>query len=67
MAEIINLRRTRKRLAREAASQDAAAARIKHGQTREQRSAAVAEKDATQRTLDGAKLTSSPRDGERTE
>ena len=64
MAEIINLRRARKRAARDAASQDAAAARAKHGQTRRQREAVSADKDATRRLLDNAKLTPLPRNGE---
>ena len=64
MAEIINLRRVRKRAAREATSQDAAAARAKHGQTRWQRDAVSTDKDAARRILDNAKLTPLARDGE---
>ena len=67
MAEIINLRRVRKRAVRDAASQDAAAARAKHGQTREQRVAVSTDKNATRRTLDNAKLTSLTGNGESTE
>ena len=67
MAEIINLRRVRKRAEREVASLEAAAARAKHGQTRGQRDAASAAKDAIRRTLDQAKLAPSLRDGEPSE
>ncbi|MGI4941131.1 MAG: DUF4169 family protein [Janthinobacterium lividum] len=64
MAEIINLRRVRKRAERDAASLEAAAARAKHGQTRGQRKAASAARNTTSRTLDQARLTPSSRDGE---
>ena len=67
MAEIINLRRVRKRAEREAASLEAAAARAKHGQTRGQREGASAANDAVRRTLDHARLTPSLRDGEPSE
>ena len=67
MAEIINLRRVRKRAERDVASLEAAAARAKHGQTRGQREAASAAKDATRRTLDHALLVPSLRDGEPSE
>jgi len=56
MAEIINLRRVRKRLARDAAASEAAAARAKHGQTSAERQAAAHQADATCRTLDNARL-----------
>ncbi len=64
MAEIINLRRVRKRAERHAASLEAAAARAKHGQTREQREAASRAKDAVERTLDQARLMPLLRDSE---
>ncbi len=67
MAEIINLHRIRKRREREEASHDAAAARAKHGQTRQQRDTATAAAETTRRTLDGARITPLPRDGEDTE
>jgi hypothetical protein len=64
MAEIINLHRIRKRREREQASHDAAAVRAKHGQTRQQRDTATAAKETTRRTLDGARITPLPWDGE---
>ena len=64
MAEIINLRRIRKRLARDAEGQAAAAARAKHSQTRTQKVTAQADADAYRRTLDGARISPSSRDGE---
>ncbi len=64
MAEIINLRRVRKRAKRDTASLEAAAARAKHGQTRGQREAVSAAKVILRRTLDHARLTPSNRDGE---
>ncbi|MGI4952565.1 MAG: DUF4169 family protein [Janthinobacterium lividum] len=67
MAEVINLRRVRKRAEREAASLEAAAARAKHGQTRGQRDAASAARDTLRRTLDHARLTPSCGDGKPSE
>ena len=64
MAELINLRRIRKRLARDADAQAAAASRAKHGQTRHERGVAKAEADSASRTLDGARITPLSRDGE---
>jgi len=64
MAEIINLRRVRKRREREEASHDAAVARAKHGQTLQQRDATAAAEEATRRILDGARMTPLPRDRE---
>ncbi len=64
MAEIVNLRRARKRLVREAASKDAAEARSRHGQTRAERAGAAAREAEHRRVLDGAKLARLPGDGE---
>ncbi|HEY0205754.1 MAG TPA: DUF4169 family protein [Acetobacteraceae bacterium] len=64
MAEVINLRRVRKRAERDAASLEAAAARARHGQTSTQREAASKAKDVLRRALDQARLTSSGLDGE---
>lgn len=64
MGEIVNLRRFKKRLARDAAGHAAAAARLQHGRTKAERDGtaqAIREQD---HTLDGAKLTPSPGDGE---
>lgn len=57
MAEIINLRRVRKRLARDAAASEAAAARAKHGQTSAELVATEHQAKAVRRTLDNARLT----------
>ena len=64
MAEVVNLRRIRKRLAREAAAKDAAAARILHGRSSAERQAGLDARLAVGRTLDQAKLDLSDRDGE---
>ena len=61
MAEIVNLRRVKKRLARDAAAEEAAENRARHGQTRAQRDKVALRHRAQARTLDGAAL---PRDGE---
>ncbi len=64
MAEIVNLRRVKKRLAREAASHDAATARTLHGRTLAERQSSLDARSTLGRTLDQAKLDHSPRDGE---
>ena len=56
MAEIVNLRRVRKARAKAEAADQAAANRAAHGRTREQRTIAAGERQATDRLLDGAKL-----------
>jgi ribosomal protein S2 len=56
MSEIINLRQVRKRLARAAREDSAAANRAKHGRTKAERTAAEAEAARLNKTLDGAKL-----------
>ncbi len=56
MAEIVNLNRTRKRLAREAASAAADVNRVRHGRTRAERERTREEADRLVRTLDGASL-----------
>ena len=64
MGEIVNLRRFKKRLARDAAAHAAAAARLQHGRTKAEHNEtaqAIREQD---RTLDGAKLTRLPGDSE---
>jgi Domain of unknown function (DUF4169) len=63
MAEIVNLRRVKKRLAREAASRDAAAARARNGRTTSERAADVLINHARETALDGARLDDS--DGDR--
>lgn len=64
MAEIVNLRRVKKRLAREAASRDAAAARARHGRTTGERAAEVLINQTRETALDGARLDDSNRNGE---
>ena len=56
MAEIVNLRRVRKRLARETAAQDAAAARTLHGRTLNERQAGLDARCTLGRVLDQARL-----------
>ena len=60
MAEIVNLNRVRKRLARAAAADTAAANRIRHGRTRAERTRAGEEAERRARTLDGALLAPPP-------
>jgi len=55
-AEIVNLRRVKKHLAREAAVQTAEQARARHGRTRAQRDADAMTARASIRTLDGARI-----------
>ena len=62
MAEIVNLRRVKKRLAREAASRDAAA-RARNGRTTNERAAEVLINHARETAFDGARLDDS--DGDR--
>jgi hypothetical protein len=63
MAEIINLRRVRKRLARDAAAQDATAARTSHGRTPIERQSGLDARATLGRILDQARLKPSTRDG----
>ena len=55
-AELVSLRRVRRRLARVEAGQAAAEARALHGRTRAEREAETAAKRKAQRTLDQARL-----------
>lgn len=55
MAEIVNLRRTRKQQARAVAEAEAAANRVVHGRTKAERNASKAEKETADRKLDGHK------------
>lgn len=64
MAEVINLRRVRKRLARDAAAQDASAARTLHGRTQAERQSGREARATLGRNLDQAKLDPLARDGE---
>lgn len=64
MAEIINLRRVRKRQAREDADVAATAARSQHGRTRAEREADMRDRSARERQLDNALLDSSAGNGE---
>ncbi len=64
MAEIINLRRVRKRLARDAAARDASAARTQHGRTQTERQSGREARETLGRTLDQAKLDPLAQDGE---
>ena len=64
MAEIINLRRARKRRAREQAGADAEAARAFHGRTKTERLAQEQVRALGERQLDNAKLSDPARDGE---
>ena len=64
MAEIVNLRRVKRRLARDAAAQDAAAARTLHGRTVAERQSGADARSTLGRVLDQAKLEPLTRDGE---
>ena len=55
MSEIINLRQARKRLARAAREDTAAANRARHGQTKAERAMKQAEAEKHRKLLDGAK------------
>ena len=55
MSEIVNLRQARKRLARAAREDAAAANRAKHGQTKAERTLKQAEAEKLRKLLDGAK------------
>lgn len=55
MAEIVNLRQARKRKARAVAATVAAANRVTHGRTVEERRATTAEQRRAAAVLDGAK------------
>ena len=61
MAEIVNLRIYRKRLARAEAEQDAGRNRARHGRTRAEREAADKDRGSAARQLDAHRLV---RDGE---
>lgn len=62
MAEIINLRRVRKRLDRERDAVDAAENRARFGRTRAEAANEAAETGRAARTLDGARLDSPGQD-----
>ena len=64
MAEIINLRRARKRRAREEADAAAEAARAVHGRTKAERQAQGQERALRERQLDNARLPDPAGDGE---
>jgi hypothetical protein len=55
MSEIVNLRQARKRAARTAREEAAAANRAKHGQTKAEKTSRRAEAEKLGRVLDGAK------------
>ena len=63
MAEIVNLRRVRKRLARDADAAAAAESRARHGQTVAEKAVPKQEAAGRNRKLDGARLPSAG-DGE---
>jgi hypothetical protein len=64
MVEIVNLRRAKKRLAREAAEVQAAQNRVLHGRTKAERVAEAQVRARAERLLDGARLPPGP-DGSR--
>lgn len=64
MAEIINLRRARKRRARDDAEAAAQAARAVHGRTKVERLAQAQGQALRDRQLDNARLPDPARDGE---
>ena len=64
MAEIINLRRARKRRARETAGAEAEAARAVHGRTKAERLAQEQARAVRERQLDHARLSDPAGDGE---
>ncbi len=64
MAEIINLRRARKRRVREDATMAAQAARAVHGRTKAERQAQEQARALQERQLDNARLPSPAGDGE---
>ena len=59
MAELVNLRRARKKKARAAAESVAEANRLKHGVAKHERDHAKAERDKLRRDTDSKKLDSS--------
>jgi len=67
MAEIVNLRQVRKRLARNAANQDATAARARHGRSKAERDADMRANQAREAALDGARLDGSAGNSKRPE
>lgn len=64
MAEIINLRRVRKRRARDDAAAEAQAARAVHGRTKAERLAQAQSQALRDRRLDNARLSDPAGDGE---
>jgi len=64
VAEIVNLRRVKKWLAREDASQAAAAGRARSGRTKHERDAEARAQDVREGVLDGARLERSGGNGE---
>jgi len=67
MAEIVNLRRVKRQRARDLASQDAAAARARHGRTRAEREVEAWAGRMRDAALDGARLEGSAGDREPSE
>jgi len=55
MADIVNLKRTRKQKARTEAETEAASKRLAYGRTKAERNKTKAEKEAAERKLDGHK------------
>lgn len=55
MSDVINLGKVRKRKAKEARQRQAAANRVAHGRTRDERRSDRAERKRTDATLDGAR------------
>lgn len=65
MAEIVNLRRVKRRRARDDAAQQAQENRVRHGRTGAQKAADRAERDRRVATQDGLRLTDAdPPDGD---
>lgn len=56
MAEIVNLRHVRKRIARDAASRAADANRAKYGRTKAEREAEAMQNERSERDLDAKRL-----------
>lgn len=57
MADLINLRRVRKRVEREQQAKDAEANRIRHGRSKAERQLEKARDEKVARSLDGHRLT----------
>lgn len=63
MAEVVNLRLARKRMARAEKQVKAAENRQAHGRTKAEKSIARSEREAAERKLDGHRLGESPQPG----